>query len=97
MCLKRLLFWPVFNQLQLTENVRTDHEEPDFKNWLMDIGNDTSRIYDAKYMVRLLDCVFCQKKIFNKVFGDGPLDLLAQDRLNNAILCPTVIHLKLMK
>lgn len=89
MCLKKSLLWPQFNKLELTENVRADANEHDFKNWLMEIGNGNSRIYDGEYMIRLPDRVVCQTNIVDQVFGDGPLDLLEQDRLNNAILCPT--------
>ena len=89
MCLKKSLLWPSFNKLELTENVRVDPDQQEFKNWLMEIGDGRSRIYDGEYMIRLPDRVVCQNNIVNQVFGDGPLDLQVQDRLNNAILCPT--------
>lgn len=89
MCLKRSLLWPEFTQLELTENVRADPEEHEFKNWLLDIGNGRSRVYDGQYMVRLPDRVVCRNNIVDQVFGEGPLNLMDQDRLNNVILCPT--------
>lgn len=89
MCLKKSLLWSSFNKLELTENVRADTDENDFKNWLMEIGNGQSRIYDGEYMVRLPDRVVCRNNIVNQVFGDGPLQLADQDSLNIAILCPT--------
>ena len=40
-------------------------------------------------MIRLPERIICRNNIVNQVFGEGPLDLDQQNRLNNAILCPT--------
>lgn len=47
MCLKNSPLWPLLTKLQLTENVRADPNEQEFKNWLMEIGEGQSRIYDG--------------------------------------------------
>ena len=89
MCLKNSELWPHFRKLALVENVRADPNEREFKNWLMDIGDGKSRIYDGHNLIKLPDQVVCRGNIIDDVFGPGTINLNEQNRLNNAILCPT--------
>lgn len=89
MSLKKSSLWPVFNPMALVENLRADANEREFKDWLLDIGNGRSHRYDGEHMIRLPDRVVCRGSLIDEVFGPGQLVLDDQNRLNNAILCPT--------
>lgn len=89
MCLKNSELWPHFRRLALVENVRADPNEREFKNWLMEIGDGRSQIYDGQNLIRLPDRVVCRDNLIDDVFGRGMINLNEENRLNNAILCPT--------
>lgn len=87
MCLKRSALWPRFVKLRLTQNVRADPNEVEFKNWIMEIGDGRSRVYDQQDLIRIPDRVICDGNLIDSVFGEGQIDF--NNRLNNVILCPT--------
>ena len=89
MCLKNSELWSHFRRLALVENVRADPNEREFKNWLMEIGDGRSHIYDGQNLIRLPDRVVCRDNLIDDVFGHGMINLNEENRLNNAILCPT--------
>ncbi|RNA14090.1 atp-dependent dna helicase pif1 [Brachionus plicatilis] len=75
--------------MALRENLRAGPNENQFKEWLMEVGDGRSRIYDGNNLVRLPSDVICVGNIVDEVFGVGELNMDANNRLNNAILCPT--------
>ena len=89
MCLKNSELWQNFRRLALVENVRADPNEREFKNWLMEIGDARSHLFDGHDLIRLPDRVVCRGNIVDEVFGRGTINLNEENRLNNAILCPT--------
>ena len=38
-CLKRSNLWGRFQQLKLTQNMRTNQDEQEFSRWLLQLGN----------------------------------------------------------
>ncbi|CAF1094830.1 unnamed protein product, partial [Brachionus calyciflorus] len=89
MCIKRSDLWTHFRQMALQENVRADPNETEFKEWLMEVGDGRSRVYDNHNLIRLPDRVVCNGNLVNEIFGEGELRLEDDNRFNNAILCPT--------
>ena len=89
MCIKRSDLWTHFRQMALQENVRADPNEIEFKEWLMEVGDGRSRVYDNHNLIRLPDRVVCNGNLVNEIFGEGELRLEENNRFKNAILCPT--------
>ena len=40
-CLKRSILWQHFQQIKLTQNMRTNQGEQEFSKWLLELGNGT--------------------------------------------------------
>ena len=89
MCLKNSDLWSYFVQLELSENVRADRNELEFKEWAMSVGNDRCRVYDGLNLIKIPDRVICNGNIVNSTFGNGQINPDERQRLNNVILCPT--------
>lgn len=89
LCLKNSNLWHHFDRLALTQNVRADPNELEFKEWIMNVGNDRCRIYDGLNLIKIPDRLICHGNIINDTFGEGPIRLDERERLNNVILCPT--------
>jgi hypothetical protein len=89
LCLKNSDLWQRFDRMSLIQNMRADPDELEFKEWLMEIGEGRSRVYDQNFLIRLPDRIICDGNLVDEVFGRGEINIEDPNTIHNVILTPT--------
>ena len=85
-CINRSPLWQYVRHFELTQNIRADPDETDFKSWLLELGNGTLQSSDPTAGPGQIDipnqCIITDN-IVQSVFPD-----FSSNRLNDVIVTP---------
>ena len=85
-CINRSTLWQHVRQFKLTQNIRADADQTDFKNWLLELGDGTLQSSDLDAQPGQID-IPSQCNITNNIINDVFPDFNT-NRLNDVIVTP---------
>ena len=86
-CLKRSILWQHFQQIKLTQNMRTNQGEQEFSKWLLELGNGTLMADlepPMRDIIEIPDLCVVRESIVYELFAN----ITSEERCRRVILSP---------